>query len=927
MSKKLYLLDAYALIYRGYCPFLNRPRLTLQGDDTSAVVGFLNTFDDILSRVGDDGYMAVVFDPPAPTFRHKMYPEYKAQRERTPEAISYAIPFIKKIIEARGVRMFVVNGYEADDVIGTIAHRVADKHTEMEVYMITPDKDYGQLVTDRIHILRPLKGGEYQELGPKEVAELHDLNNSGQVIDYLALMGDASDNIPGVPKVGKKTAAQLLQRFATIEGIYDHIDDVPGKVVKDNLLMYREQLMHSRELVKIVLDVPVDFQLEDLRMHPADYGVLSEIYTQLELNSKLSKLHSEIEVSSVKPRERSLFDLPIPEANTVKTMRDLENTPHDYKLLDDPKAIEALAVRLEQSVAFAFDTETEGLNPLVDPIVGISFAIRPHEAWYLPLSPIQVEATEQLRPFRKLFQNKEVLKVGQNLKFDLKILSRYGVISQGPYWDTMIAHYLINPEQRHGLDYVAQAYLGYKPMPIEDLIGTRGKKQLTMGQINSEKVLPYAAEDADVTLRLYEALKPEIEANDDLRRLFYDMEMPLMEVLLKMEQEGVKLDALLLKNVVAEMEDNLGTLEQEIHNCAGEPFNIGSPKEVGEVLFDHLKLVEKPAKTPSGQYRTNEETLEKISDLHPIIKMILDYRGQRKLLNTYVEPLPQYISPFDGRLHTTFNQTVTATGRLSSSDPNLQNIPVRDEAGRQVRMAFTGHHPEEGDLFVSADYSQIELRIMAHLSGDKNLIRAFNEGLDIHAATAGHIYGVNPEAVTPEYRRRAKTANFGIIYGISAYGLSSRLAIPRAEASDLIKSYFESFPAVKDYMDEAISKASSLGYVETLFGRRRYLPNIHSQNANVRGAAERNAINAPIQGTAADIIKLAMIRVQDRLEKEHLRARMILQVHDELCFTSPSDEVETLVTLIRSEMEGVMPQLQVPLIVDVGVGKNWLEAH
>lgn len=926
MPNKLYLLDAYALIYRGYFPFVNRPRLTSKGDDTSAVVGFLNTFDDILGRSGE-AYVAVVFDPPTPTFRHIRFPAYKAQRERTPEAISYAVPYIRKIIEARGVKMYTLDGYEADDVIGTIAHRVAAEHPDLQVYMITPDKDYGQLVSERVHILKPAKGGLYDDLGPQEVADTHGLLSSDQVIDYLALMGDTADNIPGVPKVGKKTAADLLRQFGSIEGIYEHLDEVSGKVVKQNLAEYRDQLKNSQELVKIVVDAPVEFELSDMLPREPDYEQLAALYTELELNAKLRKLQEEVGSVPTDPQQRSLFDEDTPTVTVQSDHKDLTNTEHTYRMLTEVKEVEELVAKLEGVEAFAFDTETEGLNALEDAIVGLSIAVTPHEAWYIPLSPMQAEAVEQLRPFRSVFENKGILKVGQNLKFDLKVLSRYGLTSDGPFWDTMIAHYLINPEQRHGMDYIAPIYLGYKPMPIEELIGPKGKNQLTMGQVSPERVLPYAAEDADVTLQLYLALKPKIEGDEATKKLFYEVEMPLMKVLLDMELEGVKLDAHLLENAVQEMGENLIDLEQEIYESAGVTFNVGSPKEVGEVLFDHLKLVDKPAKTPSGQYRTNEETLEKISHLHPVVNMILDYRGQRKLLNTYVEPLPGYISPRDGRIHTTFNQTVTATGRLSSSDPNLQNIPVRDEAGRQVREAFTGHHPEEGDQFVSADYSQIELRIMAHLSGDKHLIQAFRDGMDIHSVTAGHIYGVDPAEVTPEYRRRAKTANFGIIYGISAFGLSSRLSIPRGEAASLIDSYFASFPAVKDYMNEAIRQATDQGFVETLMGRRRYLPNIHSQNANVRGGAERNAINAPIQGTAADIIKLAMIRVQERLDKEQLKARMILQIHDELCFTCPSDEVERLIPIVREEMEGVMPELSVPLTVDVGVGPNWLEAH
>ena len=933
---KLYLLDAYALIYRGYFPFVSRPRLTTQGDDTSAVVGFLNTFDDILRR-SEGEYMAVVFDPKGPTFRHEMYPEYKANRERTPDAIAFAVPYIRQIVAAQGVKLFEVPGYEADDVIGTMAHRAAKEHKELEVYMITPDKDYGQLVTERIHILKPGKGAVYEELGPKEVAEKHGLDSSGQVADFLALMGDKADNVPGVPKVGEKTAAELLRTFGSIDGIYERIEELTKKAVKESLLANQEQLAKSKTLVTIEKEVPMEFSLEELKIGEKQTEKLEEIYSKLELRAKLDKLRDSAPKKEEAPKkafQKSLFGedkpeekaAPLPE-EAPNHLEDITTTKHDYRLLVSEEEIEALIKRLSEANLFAFDTETTGLDPLRDRIVGLSFALTPFEAYYIPAPVMSMEIPAFVERFRKPFEDDKILKVGQNLKFDLKVLYRYGLRPKGPYWDTMVAHYLISPEQRHNMDELAATLLGYKTIPITDLIGPKGKKQLTMDRVAPSEAAPYAAEDADVTLRLYEFLRPKIDASEALKHLFYDIEMPVTSVLFDMETEGVRLDDRLLGDAVREMKEELNALQEKIYASVGLRFNINSPREVGEVLFDHLKLSDKPAKTPSGQYRTNEETLQKISALHPSVAMILDYRGLNKLLSTYIEPLPSYINPADGRIHTTYNQAVAATGRLSSADPNLQNIPVRDEQGRQIRKSFTGHRPDEGDLFVSADYSQIELRLLAHYSGDKHMIEAFRNDEDIHSVTASRIYGVPKEEVTSEQRRRAKTANFGINYGISAFGLSSRLNISRTEAKEIIDGYFDSFPGIKDYMDDTVTKARGDGYVETLLGRRRYIPGINDANAVARGNAERNAINAPIQGTAADIIKIAMVRVQDRLIREGLRAKMLLQVHDELCFTCPADEKDRLVALVKEEMEGVCPELSVPLRVDVGVGRDWLEAH
>lgn len=923
--KKLYLLDAYALIYRGYYALIKNARVNSKGQDTSAIFGFLNTFEDILRRAGEESYIAVVFDPKGGTFRHEAYAEYKAQREATPEPISFGIPYIKEIIRAQGVQMYEVPGFEADDVIGTIAKKAVSEHPDLLAYMITPDKDFGQLVSERVHILRPEKGSEFLELGPTEVAERYGLKSHEQIVDFLALMGDASDNVPGCPGVGEKTAAKLLQYYDSIDGVYQNIDQVRGPKLQSNLREHKEQVLLSQELVTINTNAPVSFTLEEMKMKEPETQKLVEIYEALEFRSRLRRLTGESGTEESAPNQpRGLFDAPqAPES----TFSSYDESKKSYHLVETPEAIAELVNRLESAPLFAFDTETDALDPLTAGIVGISFSATPHEAYYIPLSPLQAEATEQLAPFRHLFADTQKLKIGQNLKFDLEVISRYGISPVAPYWDTMIAHYLINPELRHGMDFLSEAYLGYRPIPITDLLGAKGKKQLSMREISAEKVMPYACEDADVTLQLYHALETELKEKG-LERLFYELEMPLMQVLMTMEQTGVRLDARSLVAVTEELNEQLYQLEQKIYaSVGGYQFNINSPREVGILLFEELQLEENPKKTKTGQYTTSEEVLQKISYKHPVVQLILDYRGLKKLISTYVEPLPSLVNPRTGRLHTTYNQTVTATGRLSSTDPNLQNIPVRDAEGRAIRRSFTSLHPERGDLFVSADYSQIELRLMAHFSEDEQLITAFLHGEDIHTSTAAKIYHLSPEEVTPELRNRAKTANFGIIYGISAFGLSSRLGIPRSEANDLIRGYFAAYPSVQEYMERVKREAKEHEFVETILGRRRYLPDINSRNSIVRGYAERNAINAPIQGSAADIIKLAMIRIQKRLEEKAYESKMILQVHDELNFSVPTSELEPLVQMVREEMEGVLPELRVPLIVDVGWGKNWLEAH
>lgn len=937
--KKLFLLDAYALIFRGYYGMQRSPRINSQGEDTTAVFGFLNTFEDILRRT-EGNPIAVVFDPPGGTFRDELFEDYKGTRESTPDAIAFGVPFIQELIEAFGVSMYEVEGYEADDVIGTLAKQAEEQGVTEQIYLVTPDKDFGQLVTQKIHQLVPQKGALFEELGPKEIAEKHLISGPEQVIDYLALVGDAADNVPGVPGIGKKTAAELLRKYGTIEGIYAAIEEQKGKR-RANLEAHHEDLLRSRELVTIVTSVPLSWDISEMEQGEVNYSKLVEIYEQLEFRSKLAKLTAEGHIQQSSPMEpnapRSLFDLaaaaskpttaqgPIQVASAFESM---ESVPKQYHLIETPEEVEALAKHLASVDTFAFDTETSSLDALQCEIVGMSFATKPHEAWYIALSPLQMEAELQLAPLREVMQNEQILKVGQNLKFDLKVIHRYGLATSGPFWDTILAHYLLQPELPHGMDSLSESYLGYRPIPITDLLGPKGKKQLSMLDLTPEQIYRYACEDADVTLQLYHKLRPLLDGEEWAKDLFYQLEMPLMEVLLMMEETGVKVDTSILKEATAELQQELLQLGQDIHAAVGGlDFNINSPKEVGQILFEELKLSDKPKKTKTGQYSTNEEELQKVSDKHPVVGMILRYRGLRKLVNTYIEPLPTLVHPTTGRIHTTYNQASTATGRLSSSNPNLQNIPVRDEDGKQIRRAFTALHPEAGELYLSADYSQIELRLMAHFSQDPHMIEAFRSGADIHTATAAKIYHIPMEEVTSDLRRKAKTANFGINYGITPFGLRNRLNIPLSEAYELIDNYFASFPGVRDFMNDTIADAEELGYVETLYGRRRYIANINSDNANIRGNAERNAINSPIQGSAADIIKIAMCRIAQRMEAEGFQSKMILQVHDELNFSVLPSELDALQKLVKEEMEAVGEGLSVPLIVDIGVGKNWLEAH
>ncbi len=921
---KLFLIDAYALIYRSYYAFIKNPRINSKGVNTSAVFGFINTLEDVLKRE-QPTHIAVAFDPKGPTFRHEAFEQYKAQREETPEVIRQSVPVIKEVIQAYHIPILEVPYYEADDVIGTVAKQAAANG--FEVYMMTPDKDYGQLVADHIYMYRPKFGGDYEVLGVSEVLEKYQLQSTEQVIDLLGLMGDTADNIPGCPGVGEKTAQKLLAEFGSIENLLANTDKLKGaqkKKVEENV----EQIRFSKFLATIKTDVPITFDAELCKRVAPDEDRLVELYTELEFKTFINRLKGESSVvsSSKEPKAAVQYDLfatePVVESE-VSSLADITTMPHSYYLADTAEKQIALCEQLLQEKSFAFDTETDGLDPLTAGLVGMSFAIREQEAWYVPVPANREEATDIVLRLAPALQHPEIEKVGQNIKFDILALRKYGVQVKGPLFDTMLAHYLLNPELRHGMDYLAETYLKYKTVPIEDLIGPKGKKQVSMRTVPIEQIKEYAAEDADVTLRLKHYFAPLLK-QEGLESLFFEMEMPLIYVLAEMEATGVKLDTNALKQSSEVLSQQLSTLEESIYDLAGQSFNINSTKQVGEILFDKLKLDEKAKKTKTGGYSTSEEVLEKIRGKHPIVDKLLEYRGIKKLLSTYIDALPALIHPETGKIHTSFNQAVTATGRLSSTNPNLQNIPVRDELGREIRKAFIAD--DDDCIFFSADYSQIELRLMAHLSNDPHMVEAFCSGADIHAATAAKIYGIPVEEVTSDMRRKAKTANFGIIYGISVFGLAERLSIPRAESKELIDGYFQTYPRIKEYMEESIRVAKEKGYVETLFKRKRFLPDINSHNAIVRGYAERNAINAPIQGSAADIIKLAMIRIHQRFEAEHLKSRMILQVHDELNFNVRKEEFDRVKEIVLDCMEHVL-QLRVPLIADCGEGKNWLEAH
>ena len=961
---KLFLLDAYALIYRAYYGFIRNPRINSKGENTSAVLGFVNTLEEILTKENPE-YIGVAFDPHGPTFRHEAFPDYKAQREETPEGIRFAVPIIKDVLKAYRIPVLEVQGFEADDVIGTLAKQ-SESIGELDTYMMTPDKDYGQLVAKNVKMYKPRFDGGFDILGEKEVKEKYGLSDVKQVIDLLGLMGDSSDNYPGCPGVGEKTAVKLINEFGSIENLLAHTEQLKG-AMKKKVEEHVEDIKMSKFLAAIKTDVPITLNLESLKREPIDDVALKEIFERLEFRTLLRKKLGGSDTTSAssptptvssnknkgKGQMGDLFsgDLfggasespqtPSSQASEnakftdmgqgdlfFSNLSDLTTTPHTYQLVDSMEEMEKLAANILTFGFVSLDTETTSVDAMSAKLVGLSFAMKEGEAYYVPV-PQHEEWTGEdfektlkvVNTFKKVYENDQILKIGQNIKYDMMVLANYDIHLEGKMFDTMIAHYILAPELRHNMDYLAEVYLKYKTIHIDALIGS-GKKQRSMSELDPKEVYEYAAEDADVTLKLKNILEKELHEKG-LYQLFEEVEMPLVPVLARMEMNGARIDEASLAETSKVFTERMETIEQEIREVAGQELNISSPRQIGELLFDQLKIDSKPKKTKTGQYVTDEATLLALKSKHPVVEKILDYRGYKKLLSTYIDALPQLVNPRTGHIHTSYNQAVTATGRLSSSNPNLQNIPIRDENGKEVRKAFI---PDEGELFFSADYSQIELRLMAHLSQDKNMVEDFNSGHDIHQATAAKIFKVPIEEVTSTMRRKAKTANFGIIYGISAFGLAERMEVSRGEARQLIDDYFATYPGVKEYMDKSIEKARQLGYTQTLLGRRCQLPDINSRNAVVRGYAERNAINAPIQGTAADIIKVAMIHIDKRMREEGLKSKMILQVHDELNFSVVPAEKEQLQALVINEMQNAI-QLSVPLYADCGWGENWLEAH
>lgn len=919
---KLFLLDAYALIYRSYYAFIRNPRINSKGLNTSAIMGFCNTLHEVITKEHPD-YIGVAFDH-GKTFRHEAYPEYKAQREETPEDIKASVPIIKDILSGYHIPILQVDGYEADDVIGTVATKAGANG--IETYMLTPDKDYGQLIKPNVYMYRPRHGGGYDVIGEKEVEEKYGIATPLQVIDLLALMGDSADNFPGCPGVGEKTAVKLINQFGSVNNLLANTDKLKGKM-KEKVEGAVDDIKMSYFLATIKTDVPMaDLKLDDLKLVDPDVEKLDKIFTDLEFKTLKNKfLNKPSEKKKSANLQLDLFaNLPDDGSEVEKNenFESLKTTPHKYELIETEEEAKKVCDYLLTKEIVSLDTETTSTHPIDAELVGLSFSVKENEAFYVAIPVNREEALKLVNIFKPIYESDKILKVGQNIKYDMEVLHNYNINVQMPMFDTMIAHYLINPELHHNMDYMAETLLHYKTIHIEELIGPKGKKQKSMRDLDPKDVYEYAAEDADVTLKLKNALESRLkEVNAE--KLFWDMEMPLVPVLADMETTGVCLDTDSLKETSELFTKRMETLEKEIYEEAGEKFNISSPKQVGEILFGKMQLVDKPKKTRTGQYVTSEEVLQQLRGKAPIVANILDYRGLKKLLGTYVDTLPKLINPRTGHIHTSFNQTITATGRLSSSDPNLQNIPVRDDDGKEIRKCFI---PEPGCLFFSADYSQIELRIMAHLSGDENMIEAFREGFDIHRATAAKIWHEPMNEVSDAQRKKAKQANFGIIYGITTYGLAQRMEIPNSEARQLIDDYFKTFPKVHAYMEKAKEEARQKGYAETLFGRRRYLPDINSHNATVRGFAERNAINAPIQGSEADIIKVAMIRIWRRFKAEGIRSKMILQVHDELNFSVFPEEKERVQQIVLEEMQGAY-KLSVPLTADAGWGKNWLEAH
>jgi DNA polymerase-1 len=939
--KKLFLFDAMALIYRAHFAFAKTPRISSKGINTSAVFGFANTILEVINKEKPD-YLGVAFDTPKPTFRHVEYTPYKAQRQEQPEDITIAIPYVKRLVEAMDIPLLILDGYEADDVIGTIAKKAVRANPDIEVFMMTPDKDYGQLVEERIKMYKPAFMGKGVEvLGPKEVCQRWNIANVDQVIDMLGLMGDAVDNIPGIPGVGEKTAQKLIEQFGSLENLLDNTDQLKGKL-QENLVNFREQGILSKHLARIMLEVPIEYEEEKLKATPPNRALLEPLLDELEFRTLRKRILGEDEpvVAKVKAspkvdaNQMDMFGSPAPGAASAPAMEEeevsttsysnLSNTAHQYHLVQGENAIKSLLSFLDRQDAFCFDTETTSLVAIEAQLVGMSFSYRKGEAFYVPFPEDPAACQAQADLFKTIFAKESTTKIAQNIKYDMSVLRNYGIEIKGATYDTMLAHYLIEPEKRHGMDALALAYLSYEPMSIENLIGKKGAKQGNMREVELNLIKEYAAEDADITLQLKPFLDKQLTTNPKAVQLLNEVEMPLARVLSAIECEGVNLDVPFLQGMSKTLEADSKAVQEKIFATAGQEFNIASPKQLGEILFEKLKLDPKAKKTKTGQYMTGEEVLSKLEAEHEIASLILDFRELQKLKSTYVDALPALISPTTGRIHTSFMQAVTATGRLSSKDPNLQNIPIRTVRGREIRKAFIPR--DENHLILSADYSQIELRIMAAFSKDESMLDAFNNGLDVHKATAAKVFHVPLEEVTSDMRRKAKTVNFGIIYGVSAFGLAAQLGISRTEAKEIIDQYFVEFPKVKTFMDQSITDARDNGYVETVLGRRRYLRDILSANMNERGFAERNAINAPIQGSAADMIKVAMIQIQDFLEKENLKSKMILTVHDELVFDAHKDEVDYLKVQINKIMCEAM-DLGVAMETGIGVGENWLEAH
>lgn len=944
--KKLFLLDAYALIYRAYYGFINRPLINSKGNNTSAIFGFVKTLEEVLKKENPD-FIGVAFDVHGPTFRHEAFPEYKAQREETPDGIKFAVPVIKEVLAAYNIPVLGCEGYEADDVIGTLATQ-AKGIDDLETYMMTPDKDYGQLVSGNVRMYKPRHDGGYDILGEEDIKQKYGIQNTKQVIDLLGLMGDSSDNFPGCPGVGEKTAVKLITEFGSIEGLLANIDKLKG-AIRTKVETHIDDIKMSHFLATIKTDVPgLVLDLDALKRQEPNYESLQALFEEHELRSLIKgkaktpspilpkeKKSAQLDMfasapteSKPKPQILDLFADNSSEDSNNSILSDYKTIGAKYQLVDNEEEMKNLAAKLLSAKEFALDTETASwdkndktVDPMKAELVGLSFSVTENEGYYVPIPAERSEAINILKIFEEAYASEFILKIGHNIKYDMIVLSHYDIKVGGPLFDTMIADYVLYSERPHKMDSLAEAYLKYKTIHYEDVVGS-GRLQKTMREVSPSEVVNYAAEDADVTLKLKHILEKELKQRN-LTELFEDIEMPLVRVLMRMEMFGARIDTDALKETSALFTEKMLGIEHEIHEIAGAELNISSPKQIGELLFDKLKLVDKAKKTKKGQYVTDEATLQTLKGKHKVVGMILDYRGYKKLLSTYIDALPLLINPRTGHIHTSYNQAVTSTGRLSSSNPNLQNIPIRDENGKEVRKAFI---PDEGELFFSADYSQIELRLMAHMSGDKTMIEDFNSGHDIHQATAAKIFKCPIEEVTSDMRRKAKTANFGIIYGISAFGLAERMEVSRTEAKNLIDEYFQTYPGVKTYMEESVEKARKLKYTETLFGRQCQVNGIDEHNAVVRGYAERNAINAPIQGTAADIIKIAMIRIDKRIQEEGLRSKMILQVHDELNFSVVPEEKERLEQIVRTEMENAT-QLSVPLIVDCGWGKNWLEAH